>query len=210
MRFALWPNLTQAVGRRSGAPPLNTTMPAICEPRMHRLPTPAAPDPAPSPPRSRRGDPAAPHRELRARHPERTACSTMSPRSSSGPATPRAPKCWAQGSSKDDNLCQIRNFLLLSQKDAEAVQNCQCVFLHLSVLLAKRGFEPSSVTCCPSFIQPQHRRTTRQGPLPDVGLIRTWRRRKSSFNLGETSGMPMWLGVNDEPMSCTDFKVRVQ
>ena len=41
-------------------------------------------------------------------------------------------------------------------------------------------------------------------------LIRTWRRRKSSFNLGETSGMPMWLGVNDEPMSCTDFKVRVQ
>ena len=31
-------------------------------------------------------------------------------------------------------------------------------------------------------------------------LIRTWRRRKSSFNLGETSGMPMWLGANDEPM----------
>ena len=25
MRFALWPNLTQAVGRRSGAPPLDTT-----------------------------------------------------------------------------------------------------------------------------------------------------------------------------------------
>jgi hypothetical protein len=30
MHFALWPNLTQAVGRRSGAPPLNTTVPAIC------------------------------------------------------------------------------------------------------------------------------------------------------------------------------------
>ena len=47
MRFALWPNLTQAVGRRSGAPPLNTTVPAICEPRMHRLPSPAGPDPRP-------------------------------------------------------------------------------------------------------------------------------------------------------------------
>ena len=47
MRFALWPNLTQAVGRRSGAPPLNTTVPAICEPRTHRLPTPAGPDPRP-------------------------------------------------------------------------------------------------------------------------------------------------------------------
>jgi hypothetical protein len=47
MRFALWPNLTQTVGRRSGAPPLNTTVPAICEPRTHRLPTPAGPDPRP-------------------------------------------------------------------------------------------------------------------------------------------------------------------
>ena len=49
------------------------------------------------------------------------------------------------------------------------------------------------------------------GPPLMLRLIRTWRRRKSSFNLGETSGMPMWLGgANDEPMSCTDFKVRVQ
>ena len=41
MRFALWPNLTYAVGRRSGAPPFNTTCLSICEPRTHRLPTPA-------------------------------------------------------------------------------------------------------------------------------------------------------------------------
>src|SRR5829696_6478340 len=40
-------------------------------------------------------------------------------------------------------------------------------------------------------------------------LIRTRRRRKSGFNLGETSGMPTWLGAKDEPMyrpktaSCT-------
>ena len=31
-------------------------------------------------------------------------------------------------------------------------------------------------------------------------LISTWRRRKSSFSLGETSGMPMWFGANEEPM----------
>ena len=42
MHFALWPNLTQALGRNSGAPPLNTTVP-ICGPRMRRLPSPAAP-----------------------------------------------------------------------------------------------------------------------------------------------------------------------
>ena len=27
-------------------------------------------------------------------------------------------------------------------------------------------------------------------------LIRTWRRRKSSFSLCDTSGMPTWLGAN--------------
>jgi hypothetical protein len=47
------------------------------------------------------------------------------------------------------------------------------------------------------------------GPPLMLRLIKTWRRRKSSFNLGDTSGMPMWLGANEEPMyrpktaSCT-------
>ena len=30
-------------------------------------------------------------------------------------------------------------------------------------------------------------------------LIRTWRRKKSNLSLGETRGIPMWFGANDEP-----------
>jgi hypothetical protein len=43
-------------------------------------------------------------------------------------------------------------------------------------------------------VQPTHEHRDRRSAA-DVALIRTWRRRKSSFNLGETSGMPMWLGA---------------
>ena len=46
MRFALWPNLTQpwadALALRH-----QQTVPTIYEPRTHRLPTPAGPDPRP-------------------------------------------------------------------------------------------------------------------------------------------------------------------
>jgi hypothetical protein len=42
--------------------------------------------------------------------------------------------------------------------------------------------------------------TEMRGPPLMLRLIRTWRRRKSSFNLGDTRSMPMWLGANNAPM----------
>ena len=47
MRFALWPNLTQAVGRRSGAPPLNTTVPPSASRGCTGCPRRAGPNPHP-------------------------------------------------------------------------------------------------------------------------------------------------------------------
>ena len=47
MRFALWPNLTQPWADALALGHSNATVPAICEPRTHRLPTPAGPDPRP-------------------------------------------------------------------------------------------------------------------------------------------------------------------
>ena len=34
---------------------------------------------------------------------------------------------------------------------------------------------------------------------PPLTLRLKTRRKKFNFNLGETSGMPMWFGANDEP-----------
>src|SRR4029450_3248346 len=47
MHFALWPNLTQAVGRRSGLPPLNTTVRASAS--RGRTGCPRRPVPIPAP-----------------------------------------------------------------------------------------------------------------------------------------------------------------
>jgi hypothetical protein len=45
-----------------------------------------------------------------------------------GSATPRAPECWAQGSSRDDNFHQIGNFLLLSQRTRKQFRTVNASF----------------------------------------------------------------------------------
>jgi hypothetical protein len=59
-------------------------------------------------------------------------------------------------------------------------------------------------------VQPTHQHGDRRSAA-DVAVYQDLATPGSPvFNLGETSGMPMWLGANDEPMSSTDFKLRVQ